>query len=67
MHYLDDFLTLGPRDSPLCANNLQKIKDTCSSLGIPLALKKIEGRLTFQGITLDTEMMQARLPEDKLS
>ena len=24
MHYLDDFLTLGPPDSPLCANNLQK-------------------------------------------
>ncbi|XP_065884002.1 uncharacterized protein [Dysidea avara] len=70
MYYLDDFLTLGPPDSPLCANNLQKIKDTCSSLGIPLALDKIEGpsqHLTFLGITLDTELMQARLPEDKLS
>ena len=70
MHCLDDFLTLGPRDFPLSANNLQKIKDTCSSLGIPLALKKIEGpsqRLTFLGITLDNELMQVRLPEDKLS
>ena len=36
MHYLDDFFTLGPCDSPLCANNLQS-----SSLGIPLALEKI--------------------------
>lgn len=40
LHYLDDFLTIGPQDSPLCANNLQKIKDTCSMLGIPLALER---------------------------
>ena len=69
MHYLDDFLTMGPPHSPSCANNLQAIKDTCSMLGIPLALEKIEGPsqcLTFLGITLDTQLMQARLPDDKL-
>jgi len=38
MHYLDDFFTMGPQHSPACANNLQRIKDTCSMLGIPLAL-----------------------------
>jgi len=39
MHYLDDFLTISPHDSPVCANNLQMIKDTCSRLGIPLSIK----------------------------
>ena len=45
------------------------IKDICSRLGIPLALEKVEGpsdSLTFLGITLDTQNMQARLPDDKL-
>ena len=38
-------------------------------LGIPLASEKIEGPseyLTFLGITLDTQLMQARLPDKKL-
>jgi len=38
-------------------------------LGIPLALEKVEGPsqcLTFLGITLDTKLMLARLPDDKL-
>jgi len=39
-------------------------------LGIPLALEKVEGPsqcLTFLGITLDTKLILARLPDDKLS
>ena len=69
LHYLDDFLTISPQDSPSCANNLQKIKDTCSMLGIPLALEKVEGPsqcITFLGISLDTQLMLACLPDDKL-
>ena len=69
LHYLDDFLTMGPPQSPTCSNNLTVIKDICSILGIPLALEKVEGcsdSLTFLGITLDTQSMQARLPDDKL-
>jgi len=69
MHYLDDFLTISPHDSPVYANNLQMIKDTCSRLGIPLSIEKIKGStqcLTFLGITLDTKVMQAHLPEGKL-
>ena len=61
---------MAPCDSSVCANNLQTIKDTCSKLGIPLALEKIEGPsqcLTFLEITLDAQLMQARLPDDKLS
>jgi len=70
MHYLDDFLTMGPCYSSVCANKLQIIKDTCSRLGTPLALEKLEGPsqcLAFYGITLDTKLVQASLPDDKLS
>jgi len=53
LHYLDDFLTMGPHESSRCANNLTIIKDVCSLLGIPLALEKIEAChshcLTFLG------------------
>ena len=69
LHYLDDFLTLGPSASNICQQNLSIIQKVCASLGIPLALEKVEGPstiLTFLGITLDTINMEARLPEDKL-
>ena len=51
-HYLDDFLLLGPPGSSACANNLAAIKEVRSTLGIPLALEKVEGpshSLTFLG------------------
>ena len=67
--YLDDFLLLGPPGSSACANNLASIKEVCSTLGIPLALEKVEGPShspTFLGIALDTQQMMAHLPKDKL-
>ena len=60
---------MGPPQLPTFTNNLTVVKDICSLLGIPLALEKIEGpsqNFTFLGITLDTNSMQARLPEGKL-
>ena len=69
MHYLDDLLTMGPACLPTCAHNLTVIKEVCTSLGIPLALEKVEDLsncLTFLGIMLDTKLTQARLPDDKL-
>ena len=69
MHYLYDFLTMGPACSPTCSHNLTVIKEVCTSLGIPLALEKVEGPsecLTFLRIMLDTQFMQACLPDDKL-
>ena len=70
LHYLDDFLTLGPPSTTTCVDNLMTIKEVCLQLGIPLALDKVEGpskSLTFLGIILDTERMEARLPEEKLT
>ena len=60
---------MGPQHSPTYANNLTVIKEICCLLGIPLVLEKTEGPshcLTFLGITIDTQSMQAHLPEDKL-
>ena len=70
LHYLDDFLIMGPPTSTKCADNLNIIKEVCLQLGIPLAVEKLEGpskSLTFLGIVLDTQLMEARLPEDKLT
>ena len=69
LHYLDDFLTMGPPASPVCQNNLDILTKTCEELGIPLALEKLEGpttTLTFLGIEIDTTRMEIRLPDSKL-
>ena len=42
-HYLDDFVTLGPHATTDCQKNLNIIIQTCTDLGISLALEKLEG------------------------
>ena len=69
IHYLDDFLTIGPPLFSVCQHNLDTIISIYNYLGVPLALEKVEGpstALPFLGIVLDTKKMEARLPEDKL-
>ena len=69
LHYLDDYLTMGPPHSYTCQQNLDTIKQICDILGVPLALENVEGPttcLSFLGITLDTTAMEARLPPEKL-
>ena len=69
LHYLDDFLTIGPPHISTCQHNLDTLKSVCEELGVPLALEKLEGpstSLTFLGVILDTTRMEIRLPEDKL-
>ena len=70
LHYLDDFLTIGPPDANTCQKYMDTIKEVCEILGVPLAVEKVEGPstvLSFLGITLDTCKMEARLPEEKLT
>ena len=70
IHYLDDFLTMGPASSNKCQENLTSIQQLCIDLGIPLAQKKLEGPthcLMFLGIEIDTRLSVARLPRDKLT
>lgn len=68
LHYLDDFYTLGPPNSPACQYNL----DTCIRLfkdwHIPLHPDQVAGPstcLTVLGIELHSLTLQARLPRDK--
>ena len=63
------FFCCPPPSSDACLSNLNIVQDVCLQLGIPLALEKLEGpsqSLTFLGIILDTQSMEARLPDDKL-
>ena len=61
LHYLDDFLTLGPPGSLTCTHNVFIIRVVCMELGVPLTMKKVEGPsdcLTFLGITFDTNKIE---------
>ena len=69
LYYLDDFLLVGPSASKQYERNLNEVKSTCEWLGIPLAKEKVAGPtivLTFLGITLHTNQMEACLPSEKL-
>ena len=69
MHYLDDFITAGPPNSPLCAQYLSIAKQVCHTLGLPLHPLKCVGPssvMVVLGIELDSVEQIARLPSDKL-
>lgn len=65
LHILDDFLFIAPSEAK-CQVDLC----VCRRIGVPIADEKTMGptnALQFAGITLDTALMEARLPEDKLA
>ena len=69
MHYLDDFLLLGPPDSAVCGLALQRSLQLCNRLGFPIAPHKLEGpatSLSFLGILIDNQRGTLSLPTDKL-
>ena len=69
IHYLDDFLFVGPLGTGECGVSLQLAERICKRLGVPLAVEKREGPaqvLVFLGIILDSVRMELRLPEEKL-
>jgi hypothetical protein len=68
LHLLDDFLTID-RPSADGERTMLILKMIFKRLGIPLSEKKTEGPatcLTYLGIILDTDKMQAILPDDKV-
>ena len=70
IHYLDDYLTMGPPASATCQHNPEIFTSLCAALGVPLASDKLEEpstSLSFLGIILDTDRMEIRLPSDKLT
>lgn len=64
--YLDDFLIILPQDYDLAKASTQ-FNNTCSQLGFEEAKEKSkEGTcVDYLGLILDTEKMEARLPEEK--
>lgn len=66
-HILDDFLLVS-KNREAGSQARQSFETLCQYVGIPLAPEKTEGPttcLTFAGIELDTEKMEARLPVEK--
>ena len=69
IHYLDDFLVVGPPKSYRCKQHIDKVLELFQDLGLPVAPSKLEGPATclcFLGIETDTESLEIRLPADKL-
>ena len=57
LHYLDDFITMGPLESSQCAHNLRTALAVCKRLGLPLHPGKCVGPstvLVVLGIELDS-------------
>ena len=57
LHYLDDFLLVGPPGKDTCQEAMYSVLLVCDQLGIPVASEKLKGpitTLTFLGIVLDT-------------
>ena len=69
VHILDDFLFLGPPQSELCQQHLDKFLSFCHLIGVPIKQEKNENAttiITFLGLEFDSNEMEARLPNDKL-
>jgi hypothetical protein len=68
-HYLDDFLFGGECNTDHCSRIMSCFFEKCTELGIPIAEDKTEGPVTvlvFLGLELDSELMQVRIPLDKV-
>jgi len=66
IHILDDFSFIEAK----CQVDLDNFLCVCRRIGVPIADEKTMGptnALQFAGITLDTVLMEARLPEDRLA
>ena len=68
-HYLDDYIIIAPPHLDQCSRELQLLLSECNRQGIPIAPQKTCGPttcLTFLGIEINTEVVELRLPDDKL-
>ena len=69
IHILDDFL-MAAASYDQCCVHLKNFLSLCEYVGVPIAPGKTVGpqtTLTFAGIELDTVMLEARLPADKIA
>ena len=69
LHYLDDFLILGPPGSTTAASMRPLVETTLTRVGVPIAHHKTEGPttvITFLGIQIDSNTFQLSLPLEKI-
>ena len=69
IHYLDDFLILGPPNSNQCHTDLNNFLSMCKQIGVPIKAEKTvqpSNVILFLGIELDSVSKIARLPQAKL-
>ena len=69
LHYLDDFLFGGRKNTRECQIIMNHFHSCMSELGVPVAVEKTEGPTTvliFLGLELDSDEMVVRVPIDKV-
>ncbi len=69
-HYLDDYFIACKGTFTQAARDLNTVIQAFDYLGVPIATEKLVGpttQLTYLGIEIDTQSMQIRLPNDKLT
>jgi len=69
-HYLDDFFTCGSGNSDQCDVNISLMIDACNETGFKINEKKLvmpTTRLEFLGILIDSERMELRITDSRLS
>lgn len=69
IHYLDDYLMGGRKDTTECQCLMQHFSECLRKLGVPIADEKTEGPTTiicFLGLELNSEEMVVRLPKEKV-
>ena len=47
LHYLDDFITIGPPGFPICQESMATLNRVCTELGVPIAKRKCDGPSNF--------------------
>jgi hypothetical protein len=70
VHFLDDFLFVGPAHSSQASQLLQGFQQVCSNLGVPLAHEKTvhpSTSIQFLGLQIDSVSQQVRVPPEKLA
>ena len=68
-HILDDFIFIGPPDSPECLLKLNQFLELCSQINIPIKKSKTftpSEKMVVHGIEIDTLSLELKLPNDKL-
>lgn len=69
LHYLDDFLFGGKRNTDQCQHIMATFETSMKNLGVPIAIEKTEGPQTvicFLGLEIDSEQMVIRIPLPKV-